>query len=134
MRGFPSCAPRTSFEVGAIDDYLKKIEPAKRKELQRIRKLAKEAVPKAEETISYGMPTLKVEGKPFLGFDVHKNHIGIYPYSGGILSQLKEALSEYGGTKSAVHVPFDDPISRALLERIVRLRVREIRAQKKTKA
>jgi uncharacterized protein YdhG (YjbR/CyaY superfamily) len=53
-----------------------------RERAQRIRTLAKQAVPGAEEAITYGMPTLKYKGKPFLGFDAHKNHIGIYPYSG----------------------------------------------------
>ncbi len=63
----------------AIDEYLARVEPAKRKALERIRALAKKAVPEADETISYGMPTLKFQGKPFLGFDAHTNHIGVLP-------------------------------------------------------
>jgi hypothetical protein len=59
-----------------IDDYLTNVEAPKRKELERIRSVAKKIVPSAEETISYGMPTLKFQGKPFLGFDAHKNHSG----------------------------------------------------------
>jgi uncharacterized protein YdhG (YjbR/CyaY superfamily) len=62
--------------MSLIDDYLKTIEPSKRKQLERIRMLAKEIVPSAEETISYKMPTLKYEGKAFLGFDSHADHIG----------------------------------------------------------
>ncbi len=62
-----------------IDDYLARVEPAKRKALERIRALAKKAVPEADESISYGKPTLKSQGKPFLGFDAHTNHIGVYP-------------------------------------------------------
>jgi hypothetical protein len=46
--------------VTPIDDYLAKVEPEKRKALQRIRTLAKKAVPEA-------------------------NHIGVYPYSGGVI-------------------------------------------------
>ena len=53
----------------ALDNYLTTVEPVKRKELERIRALAKQAVPGAEEAIVYGMPTLKYQGKPFLGFD-----------------------------------------------------------------
>ena len=64
-----------------IDDYLTKVEPSKRQELERIRALAKKIVPGSEEAIVYGMPTLKYQGKPFLGFNAHKQHIGIYPYS-----------------------------------------------------
>jgi uncharacterized protein YdhG (YjbR/CyaY superfamily) len=52
--------------MNLIDDYLKNVEASKRTQLQRIRMLAKEIVPNAEETISYNMPTLKYEGKAFL--------------------------------------------------------------------
>ena len=47
--------------MSLIDDYLKKVEPSKRKQLERIRVLAKEIVPSAKETISYNMPTLKYD-------------------------------------------------------------------------
>ena len=55
-----------------IDDYLKNVEASKRAELEQIRTLAKKTVPSAEEAIAYGMPTLKYQGEPFLGFDAQK--------------------------------------------------------------
>src|SRR5215470_10222100 len=79
-----------------IDEYLTKVEPAKRRELERIRALALAAVPTAQEAIVYGMPTLKYQGEPFLGFDAHKHHIGIYPYSGQVIEELTDQLHEYG--------------------------------------
>ena len=97
-----------------IDDYLTTVEPSKRKELERIRALAKQTVPSAEEAIVYGMPTLKYQGKPFLGFDAHKHHIGIYPYSGQVIETLKDQLHDYGLSKGAIRVPLDHPISEAL--------------------
>jgi uncharacterized protein YdhG (YjbR/CyaY superfamily) len=116
--------------VSVIDDYLKKIEPAKRKELQRVRTMAKEIVPNAEEAIVYGMPTLKFENEPFLGFDAHKEHIGIYPFSGKIVPQLGDALRDYSFSKGAIRVPFDRPISKTLLKKIIDLRLKMIRAEK----
>lgn len=118
--------------MSVIDDYLKKVELSKRKELQRIRTLAREIVPKAEETISYGMPTLKYEGKPFLGFDAHKTHIGIYPYSGKVIPELKDELREYSSSKGAMRVPLDRPITKTLLKKIIDCRLRAIKAEKKT--
>src|SRR5579884_3530610 len=98
-----------------IDDYLTTIEPAKRQALERIRTLAKQVVPDAEEAISYGMPTLKYRGKPFLGFDAHKQHIGIYPYSGQVIETLKGKFQGYEFSKGAIRVPLDQPISEELL-------------------
>jgi uncharacterized protein YdhG (YjbR/CyaY superfamily) len=114
-----------------IDEYLAKIEPAKRKALERIRALAKKAVPEADETISYGMPTLKYQGKPLLGFDAHANHIGVYPYSGHVIEMLSEKLRTYKTTKGAIRVPLDTPIPERTLRAVIDCRLKTIRADKK---
>jgi uncharacterized protein YdhG (YjbR/CyaY superfamily) len=109
-----------------IDDYLTQVEEPKRREFERIRALAKQMVPDAEEAIVYGMPTLKYQGKPFLGFDAHKHHIGIYPYSGQVIELLKDQLHDYGLTKGAIRVPLDHPISQEMLKQIIELRLKQI--------
>jgi uncharacterized protein YdhG (YjbR/CyaY superfamily) len=110
--------------MSAIDDYLKPLEPSVRNELNRIRAVAKNLLPGCEETISYRMPTLKYKGKSILGFDSHTNHIGIYPFSGSVISKIKE-LDEYSGTKSAVHEKLDQPLPDALIEKLVRERLKQ---------
>ena|SRR5579872_6777826 len=112
----------------AIDRYLKKIEPEKKKRLERIRKIAKQVVSQAEDTISYGMPTLKYKGTSFLGFNVHKNHIGIYPYGGEEIEMIKDKLSrlEYKFSKGAIQIPFDKPIPESLLKEIIQHRIKRI--------
>lgn len=115
--------------MSLIDDYLNKIESSKRKQLQRIRMLAKEMVPNAQETVSYNMPTLKYEGKAFLGFDAHADHIGIYPYSGQVIPQLKDELRTYTMSKGAIRVPLDRPISKRLLKLVITCRLKAIRAE-----
>jgi uncharacterized protein YdhG (YjbR/CyaY superfamily) len=119
--------------MSLIDDYLKKIEPSKRKELQRIRALAREMVPGAEETISYKMPTLKYEGKAFLGFDAHTDHIGIYPFSGQVIPLLKDELRKYSVSKGAIRVPLDRPISKRLLKLVITCRLKAIREKSGSK-
>ncbi len=109
-----------------IDEYLTTIEPSKRKELERIRALAKQIVLGAEEAIVYGMPTLKYQGTSFLGFDARKYHIGIYPYSGQVIETLKDQFHDYSFSKGALRVPLNLPISEEMLEQIIRLRLKEI--------
>jgi len=116
-----------------IDDYLKNTDPSKRKELERIRMLAKKIVPDAEEAISYGMPTLKHQGKPFLGFDAHKNHIGIYPYSGQVIESLKDKLHEYDFSSGAIRIPFDKPIHESILKQVINCRLEQIKTSIKKK-
>jgi hypothetical protein len=47
----------------ALDNYLTTVEPVKRKELERIRALAKQTGPGAEEAIVYGMLTPHISGQ-----------------------------------------------------------------------
>jgi len=119
--------------VTPIDAYLKKVEPSKRRALERIRVLAKTIVPDAQETISYAMPTLKFVGKPFLGFDAHTNHIGIYPYSSRVIATLKDELHDYGLSKGAIRVPLDRPIPENLLRKVIECRLEAIRSEPNTR-
>jgi uncharacterized protein YdhG (YjbR/CyaY superfamily) len=118
--------------MSVIDEYFKKIEPAKRKELERIREIAKEVVPDAGEVISYGMPTMQYKGKSFLGFNTNKHHIGIYPYGGEEIEVFKDELLEYNYKFStgAIQIPYDSPISKELLKEIIKTRIKRITDQK----
>jgi|SRR5579859_4367601 len=116
-----------------IDDYLNKFDAPKKAALERIRALAKKAVPDAQETISYAMPTLKYRGKPFLGFDARKNHIGLYPYSSQVIETLKDKLGDYGLSKGAIRVPLDKPIPEELLKQIIDCRLDVINAETTSK-
>ncbi|MGE5042005.1 MAG: iron chaperone [Candidatus Levyibacteriota bacterium] len=111
-----------------IDTYLEKISTPQRKELERIRGIARQVVPDAKEVISYGMPTLQTKGKSFLGFNVHTSHIGIYPYGGEEIEVFKDKLTELGFTfsKGAIQVPFDKPFPEALLIEIIHHRINRI--------
>ncbi len=127
-------AQRPGADAGArkvphsIDDYLQTVEASKRAALERIRTLAREIVPGADEAIMYSMPTLKYQGKPFLGFLAHQHHIGLYPYSGAVIETLKDQLGDYGLSKGAIRVPLDRPIPESTLRQIIDCRLEHIRA------
>jgi uncharacterized protein YdhG (YjbR/CyaY superfamily) len=106
-----------------IDDYLSTVEAPKRLALERIRTLAKTIVPGAEDAIVYGMPTLTYQGKPLLGFAAHKNHLGLYPYSGEVIEMLRDELQGYGMSKGAIRLPLDKPIPEKLIARVIACRL-----------
>src|SRR5258708_3868956 len=111
-----------------IDEYIQKIEASKRIQLERIRKIAKQVVPDAREVISYCMPTLQFKGKSFLGFNVHTNHIGVYPYGGEEIRVFKDKLMKlgYGFSSGAIRVPFDNEIPEDLLKEIIHHRIKRL--------
>ena len=98
--------------------------------LQRLRLTIRKAAPEAVETISYQMPTFKLNGKGLVYFAAFKNHIGFYPIPSGI-EAFKEELSQYKLGKGSVQFPIDKPIPYDLVRRIVRFRARENQERKR---
>ncbi|HXK61719.1 MAG TPA: DUF1801 domain-containing protein [Acidobacteriota bacterium] len=106
-----------------IDEYISAFSPREREILEHIRLIVHKNAPEAEETISYRMPAFRLNGILiyFAGF---KNHIGVYPPVEGD-PDLQEALKPYAGPKGNLKFPLDQPIPYDLIERIVRLRVKQ---------
>jgi uncharacterized protein YdhG (YjbR/CyaY superfamily) len=83
-----------------------------------------EIVPNAVEVVSYGMPAFKVDGTVVAGLLANKNHIGYYPFSGSILKLFPEELANFKTTLSAIHVPVEKPLSKTLLRKLIRARLK----------
>jgi uncharacterized protein YdhG (YjbR/CyaY superfamily) len=108
--------------MSVIDDHFQHASAEQRAELERIRAIAHEMLPGADEAISYGMPTIKYKNKPIIGFDARAGHIGIYPYSGSVLAQIPE-LEAYETTKSAIREKLDNLLPKELIQKVIRLRL-----------
>lgn len=106
-----------------IDSYIAAAAPDVQPLLQKIRRLAKSAVPSATETISYQMPALK-QGRVFFYFAAFKKHIGIYPPLQADKDLVHE-LAPWRGPKGNLQFPLNQPIPDALIQRIVLALARE---------
>ncbi len=115
-----------------IDAYLAALEnPAAKKTLGALRMQLRKLLPGAVETISYRMPTFKVDGNAVAGFAFFKTHCGYYPFSGGVVPALKAQLDGYGTSKSGVTFPPDKPLPAKLVKTLVQARLAEIAARAK---
>lgn len=114
------------------DTYIASFPKETQKLLQQIRKAIKEAAPKAEELISYGMPAYKLNG-PVVYFAGYEHHIGFYPTGSGIAAFTKE-IAKYKSSKGAVQFPLDKPIPVTLVKQMVKFKVAENLEKTKTKA
>jgi len=106
-----------------IDEYIAGFPPEIQEILEKIRLTIREAAPKAEEAISYMIPTFKLNGN-LVHFAAYKRHIGFYPAPRGN-EAFREELSAYGGGKGTVQFRLDKPIPYALIRKIVKFRVKE---------
>jgi uncharacterized protein YdhG (YjbR/CyaY superfamily) len=101
-----------------IDEYLATRLPEKQATLKKLRDALRTALPKAEGVISYSMPAFRKEGI-VVWFAAAKNHYAIYVYP-RVLSMFRKELSEYGGTKSAIHFAYDKAMPVKLITKIAK--------------
>jgi uncharacterized protein YdhG (YjbR/CyaY superfamily) len=85
---------------------------------------AKAAAPKAEETISYDIPTFKMNGKYLIYFADWKQHISIYPIPAGDAAFRKE-IEPYVSGRGTLKFPLDKPIPFKLITQMVKLQIAE---------
>ena len=111
-----------------IDLFISNYPPEVQTIMQKIRATIHKSAPEAEETIGYGIPTFKLNGKNLVHFSAFKEHIGFYPTPTGI-EHFKKELSAYEGAKGSVKFPLNKPIPYALITKIVQFRVKEVSAQ-----
>lgn len=115
-------SPQKKFK--SIDEYIAHLPENVQDILEELREVISESAPEAEETINYGIPTFKLNGKNLVHFAAYKNHIGFYPAPSGI-AEFRKELSQYKSSKGAVQFPIDKPIPFPLVKKIVIFRVEE---------
>lgn len=108
---------KTNFK--SIDDYIKSVPEQAKAKLEEIRQLMHEAAPEAEESISYQIPTFKLNGK-FVGyFAGYAKHVSLYPIPRDDEELIKE-VSPYVAGKGTMHFPIDKPLPKELIIKVVK--------------
>jgi uncharacterized protein YdhG (YjbR/CyaY superfamily) len=110
----------------SVEDYLAGIPEVPRTALEGVRAVLRETVPDGVETISYGMPTMKLGGKLLLSYAAFTQHCSLFPASGDVMAALGDELAPYFAEKATLRFSPTDPIPRDLLERVVAIRVAEV--------
>lgn len=82
--------------------------------------------PEAEKSMVYGVPALKLYGKPLIACAAHKNHFGVYPCSDAVVTTIKPKLVNNETAAGTIRYSYNDFPSKEILEEIVKLRAREI--------
>lgn len=106
-----------------VDEYLRAVEEPGHGTLQTLRRTILEIVPDAEQVISYRNPAFRVRGKTIAGFAAFQNHLSYLPFSGSVLAQLAPELAGYTMTKSSLHFPFDEPLPKAVVKKLIATRL-----------
>lgn len=117
--------------MSVIDEYIKDTAtPTQKVELERIRSIVHKLVPDAVETIGYGIPTFKYNGKNLLHFAAFKNHMSLFPTASPI-AELKDQLKPWATAKGTIQFTEANPLPEKLIKEIVEYRLLSIPAPKK---
>jgi uncharacterized protein YdhG (YjbR/CyaY superfamily) len=119
-----------------VDEYIAGMNKEVRSVLIKLRRVIRNAAPKATERISYGMPFYEYGRSGFKGrlvyFTASKKYIAVYfpPTRAG---DLLDKLKKYQVTKSSFHFPLDKPFPFVLVGNIVKEIVKKTDNQIKSK-
>ncbi|MES3004869.1 MAG: DUF1801 domain-containing protein [Patescibacteria group bacterium] len=109
-----------------ITEYIKEVPKNFLPHVKEMRALVNKLVPKGEETISYGMPTIKLNGKNFIHYAAMKGHLGFYPTPSGVTAFETELTKKgIGFSKGCVRIEYNKPLPTALIAKIIKYRLKE---------
>ena len=109
--------------VKNVDEYIAQAPKEVQEKLQELRAVIRTTAPGAEERISYGMPYYEYKGR-LVYFQLWKKHIGFYVPT-PVVEEHKSELQGYETTKGTVRLPLDEKLPLALIEKLVKARVRK---------
>jgi uncharacterized protein YdhG (YjbR/CyaY superfamily) len=111
-----------------VDAYLAPFPDAQREQLEQLRRRLLALAPQATETISYGMPALKVGRRLLVSYAGWKHHSSIYPMRDDVLARHAELLRGYTTTKGSLHFSAAQPLPDVVLEDLIRARLADLEA------
>jgi uncharacterized protein YdhG (YjbR/CyaY superfamily) len=118
----------------SVDQYVAAQPEPARAVLERLRRIVKAAVPGAEELISYQIPAYRHADGCFLYISGWKEHYSLYPATDVLVAALKEEIEPYLANKNTLRFDLSKPVPTRLIERIAKLRAKEVAAKAKAKA
>lgn len=107
----------------SIDEYLSRVPAESRAALERLRRTLRSIVPEAVETISYEIPTFKLNGRMLVSFAAFSEHCSFFPGAGPIERHADE-LKSFPTSKGTIRFTRDRPLSAGLIKKLVRTRIR----------
>ena len=104
--------------MNPIKKYIAEQDETIRPRLEDVYKVISDAMPNAEERISWGMPTFW-ERRNIIHFAAAKKHIGLYPGPEAI-EFFADRLQDYKTSKGAIQLPNNKELPLDLIKDIAR--------------
>src|SRR5262245_22762837 len=114
----------------SVAAYFRKLPPAQREPLQKLRDTIAAAAPEAEEGITYSMPGFLLGGKGFVAYAAFKDHYSFFPMGTSAIEDYKDQLGDHLTGKGTISFRYGERLPVTVVKKIVRERLAEANARR----
>ena len=114
-----------------IQNYFASLPIDAQTELRKVRAAIRAAAPRATETFGYGIPGFRLDGRLLIWYAGWKQHLSFYPVGVALMRALGFDPKTQGSSKGTIRFPLDEPPSSAVVKRLVKARIAELRTARK---
>ena len=118
----------------SVSAYLAAMPPDARRATGQLRALIRAVAPEAVESRSYGIIGYKIGGRPFVYCGGFTQHVAMYPVTAAMRRDHGGAIAPFQVSKGTLKFPLDQRLPVALIKRLLKTRVAEMRAAAKPAA
>jgi uncharacterized protein YdhG (YjbR/CyaY superfamily) len=114
--------------AASVDEYIAQFPAPVQRVLKQLRRTLRQALPGADEVISYSIPAYKLHGRIVIYFAGWKAHYSIYPATAPLIAAFKKQLEPYEyNNKGTIRFPLTEPVPVSLIAKLARFRARQVK-------